>query len=126
MKTKLTLKYSSFFFCNNVQLKKGKEVEIDTDSLSNKDVTILNAYISSGGIVSSEGLLPVVIENVDLTSQEEAPKEYTVTEDKEEEVQDTVPEVVEKEAEVKEEAKEETPVAKPAVKRATRTTKKTK
>lgn len=125
MKTKLTLKYSSFFFCNNVQLKKGKEVEIDTDSLSNKDVTILNAYISSGGIVSSEGLLPVVIENVDLTSQEEAPKEDTVTE-KEEEVQDTVPEVVEKEAEVKEEAKEETPVAKPAVKRATRTTKKTK
>lgn len=125
MKTKLTLKYSSFFFCNNVQLKKGKEVEIDTDSLSNKDVTILNAYISSGGIVSSEGLLPVVIENVDLTSQEEAPKEEAVTEDKEE-VQDTVPEVVEKEAEVKEEAKEETPVAKPAVKRATRTTKKTK
>lgn len=124
MKTKLTLKYSSFFFCNNVQLKKGKEVEIDTDSLSNKDVTILNAYISSGGIVSSEGLLPVVIENVDLTSQEEAPKEE-VTEDKEE-VQDTVPEVVEKEAEIKEEAKEETPVAKPAVKRATRTTKKTK
>lgn len=125
MKTKLTLKYSSFFFCNNVQLKKGKEVEIDTDSLSNKDVTILNAYISSGGIVSSEGLLPVVIENVDLTSQEEALKEEAVTEDKEE-VQDTVPEVVEKEAEVKEEAKEETPVAKPAVKRATRTTKKTK
>ena len=50
MKTKLTLKYSSFFFCNSIQLKKGQETAVETDSLSNKDLTILNAYITSGGI----------------------------------------------------------------------------
>ena len=79
MKTKLTLKYSSFFFCNSIQLKKGQETEIETDSLSNKDLTILNAYITSGGITSSEGLIPLVIEDVKITLEDES----QVVEDKE-------------------------------------------
>ena len=37
MKIKLTLKYSSFFFTNDVCLAKNVTQEIDTDKLSNKD-----------------------------------------------------------------------------------------
>lgn len=117
MKTKLTLKYSSFFFCNAIQLEKGKEKEIETDSLSNKDLTILNAYISSGGITSSEGLIPLVIEDVEITIEDE-PK----VEEKEEEK--STEEVTEEPEEKQEEVvTEETPVKKTAPKRTTKKTK---
>lgn len=121
MKTKLTLKYSSFFFCNNLQLKKGTQTEIDSDTLTEKDITILNAYIRSGGIESSEGLIPVVLEDVSITEQ---PFEAPVEKEKEE------PKVEEKEEEKTEESpKEELIESKeesPAKKTTRRTTKKTK
>ena len=116
MKTKLTLKYSSFFFCNSIQLKKGQETEIETDSLSNKDLTILNAYITSGGITSSEGLIPLVIEDVKITLEDE----LQVVEDKEEE-KPLEEEVTEPEQE--DVAEEETPVKKTTTKRTTKKTK---
>ena len=120
MKTKLTLKYSSFFFCNNIQLKKGQETEIETEGLSNKDVIILNAYISSGGIESSEGLIPVVLEDVVV---EEPVAVEEVIEPTQEEVKEVVEEKVEETTEeLKEEPKEEAP----AKKTTRRTTKKTK
>lgn len=115
MKTKLTLKYSSFFFCNSIQLKKGQETEIETDSLSNKDLTILNAYITSGGITSSEGLIPLVIEDVKTTLEDEP----QVVEDKEEKPFEE--EVTEPEQE--DVAEEETPVKKTTTKRTTKKTK---
>ena len=115
MKTKLTLKYSSFFFCNSIQLKKGQETEVETDSLSNKDLTILNAYITSGGITSSEGLIPLVIEDVKITSEDEP----QVVEDKEEKPLEE--EVTEPEQE--DVAEEETPVKKTTTKRTTKKTK---
>ena len=119
MKTKLTLKYSSFFFCNSIQLKKGQETEVETDSLSNKDLTILNAYITSGGITSSEGLIPLVIEDVKITLEDES----QVVEDKEEE-KPLEEEVTEPEQEGQEDvAEEETPVKKTTTKRTTKKTK---
>ena len=119
MKTKLTLKYSSFFFCNSIQLKKGQETEVETDSLSNKDLTILNAYITSGGITSSEGLIPLVIEDVKITLEDEP----QVVEDKEEE-KPLEEEVTEPEQEEQEDvAEEETPVKKTTTKRTTKKTK---
>ena len=117
MKTKLTLKYSSFFFCNSIQLKKGQETEIETDSLSNKDLTILNAYITSGGITSSEGLIPLVIEDVKITSEDEPQVEDKEEKPLEEEV--TEPEQKEQEDVVE----EETPVKKTTTKRTTKKTK---
>lgn len=119
MKTKLTLKYSSFFFCNSIQLKKGQETEIETDSLSNKDLTILNAYITSGGITSSEGLIPLVIEDVKITLEDKP----QVVEDKEEEkpLEEEVTEPEQKEQE--DVAEEETPVKKTTTKRTTKKTK---
>lgn len=118
MKTKLTLKYSSFFFCNSIQLKKGQETEIETDSLSNKDLTILNAYITSGGITSSEGLIPLVIEDVKITLEDEP----QVVEDKEEKpLEEEVTEPEQKEQE--DVAEEETPVKKTTTKRTTKKTK---
>ena len=123
MKTKLTLKYSSFFFCNSIQLKKGQETEIETDSLSNKDLTILNAYITSGGITSSEGLIPLVIEDVKITLEDES----QVVEDKEEDKEEEKPleeEVTEPEQKEQEDvAEEETPVKKTTTKRTTKKTK---
>lgn len=129
MKTKLTLKYSSFFFCNNIQLKKGKEVEIDTDVLTEKDIVILNAYISSGGIVSSEGMIPVVLKQAETVTEE---VKETVSEEAEEVVKDESQSDVEQEEVVEKETAEdkevtEAPVAKPTAKKTTtRTTKKTK
>lgn len=124
MKTKLTLKYSSFFFCNNIQLKKGQETEIETDGLSSKDIVILNAYISSGGIVSSEGLIPVVLE--DVVVEEPVPVEEVVKPIKEE-VKEVVEEKVEEtKEETTEELKEEPKEEAPAKKTTRRTTKKTK
>lgn len=130
MKTKLTLKYSSFFFCNNIQLKKGKETEIDTDVLTEKDIVILNAYISSGGIVSSEGMIPVVLKQAETVAEE---VKETVSEEAEEVVKDESQsdveqeEVVEKETVEDKEVTEEASVAKPTAKKTTtRTTKKTK
>ncbi len=118
MKTKLTLKYSSFFFCNSIQLKKGQETEVETDSLSNKDLTILNAYITSGGITSSEGLIPLVIEDVKITLEDEP----QVVEDKEEKpIEEEVTEPEQKEQE--DVAEEETPVKKTTTKRTTKKTK---
>ena len=117
MKTKLTLKYSSFFFCNSIQLKKGQETEIETDSLSNKDLTILNAYITSGGITSSEGLIPLVIEDVKITLEDEP----QVVEDKEEKPLEE--EVTEPEKKEQEDVAEETPVKKTTTKRTTKKTK---
>lgn len=119
MKTKLTLKYSSFFFCNSIQLKKGQETEIETDSLSNKDLTILNAYITSGGITSSEGLIPLVIEDVKITLEDES----QVVEDKEEEkpLEEEVTEPEQKEQE--DVTEEEIPVKKTTTKRTTKKTK---
>lgn len=117
MKTKLTLKYSSFFFCNSIQLKKGQETEIETDSLSNKDLTILNAYITSGGITSSEGLIPLVIEDVKITLEDEP----QVVEDKEEKPLEE--EVTEPEQKEQEDVAEETPVKKTTTKRTTKKTK---
>lgn len=118
MKTKLTLKYSSFFFCNSIQLKKGQETEVETDSLSNKDLTILNAYITSGGITSSEGLIPLVIEDVKITLEDEP----QVVEDKEEKpLEEEVTEPEQKEQE--DVTEEETPVKKTTTKRTTKKTK---
>lgn len=117
MKTKLTLKYSSFFFCNSIQLKKGQETEVETDSLSNKDLTILNAYITSGGITSSEGLIPLVIEDVKITLEDEP----QVVEDKEEKPLEE--EVTEPEQKEQEDVAEETPVKKTTTKRTTKKTK---
>ena len=121
MKTKLTLKYSSFFFCNSIQLKKGQETEVETDSLSNKDLTILNAYITSGGITSSEGLIPLVIEDVKITLEDEP----QVVEDKEEKpLEEEVTEPEQEEQEEQEDvAEEETPVKKTTTKRTTKKTK---
>ena len=69
MKIKLTLKYSSFFFTNDVCLVKNVTQEIDTDILSNKDKGIINAYIKSGAIVCDQGL--IVIEEDVVVSEPE-------------------------------------------------------
>ena len=69
MKIKLTLKYSSFFFTNDVCLVKNVTQEIDTDILSNKDKGIINAYIKSGAIVCDQGL--IVIEEEVVVSEPE-------------------------------------------------------
>lgn len=60
MKFKLTLKASSFFFANQISLIKNVTQEIESDTLSEKDVAIVNAYIRSGAIISDNGFLPVV------------------------------------------------------------------
>lgn len=59
MKIKLTLKYSSFLFANEVCLVKNVPQEIDTDVLSNKDKGIINSYIRSGAILSDQGLIAI-------------------------------------------------------------------
>ena len=64
MKIKLTLKYSSFFFTNDVCLVKNVTQEIDTDILSNKDKGIINAYIKSGAIVCDQGLIVIECDHV--------------------------------------------------------------
>lgn len=56
---KLTLKYSSFLFTNDVSLVKNVEQSVDIDKLTAKDITIINAYIASGAIVSDKGQLPL-------------------------------------------------------------------
>ena len=60
MKFKLTLKASSFFFANQISLIKNVTQEVDSDTVLDKDISILNAYIKSGAIISDNGLLPVV------------------------------------------------------------------
>ena len=92
MKIKLTLKYSSFFFTNDVCLAKNVTQEIDTDKLSNKDKGIINAYIQSGAIVSDKGLIEiedeVVVEPTPVV-------EEVVAQEAEVPKQDAEPEVVE-------------------------------
>lgn len=80
MKIKLTLKYSSFFFTNDVCLVKNVTQEIDTDILSNKDKGIINAYIKSGAIVCDQGL--IVIEEDVLVSEPESVIEAPVVVEK--------------------------------------------
>lgn len=58
MKTVLTLRYSSFLFCNKLTLVKNRPVEVETDVFTDKDVRLLNSYIKSGGITSSAGFVP--------------------------------------------------------------------
>ena len=88
MKIKFTLKYSSFFFTNDVCLAKNVTQEIDTDKWSNQDKGIINAYIQSGAIVSDKGLIEiedeVVVEPtpvVEAPVVEEAPAPETPVED---------------------------------------------
>ena len=59
MKTELTLKQSSFLFIESLNLIKNTPVEVESDTLTNKEVKIVNKYINSGGVASSNGLLPV-------------------------------------------------------------------
>ena len=56
---KLTLKYSSFLFTNDVALVKNVEQSVDVDKLTAKDISIINAYISSGAIISDKGKIEV-------------------------------------------------------------------
>lgn len=73
MKTVLTLKYSSFLFFNKLSLVKNTPKEINTEELSQKDIEVLNGYISSGSIHSSEGLVPVELkedEKIESPNQE--------------------------------------------------------
>lgn len=58
MKTVLTLKYSSFLFCNKLALVKNTPKEVETDIFSDKDITLLNTYIKSGSVLSSNGSIP--------------------------------------------------------------------
>lgn len=98
MKIKLTLKYSSFFFTNDVCLAKNVTQEIDTDKLSNKDKGIINAYIQSGAIVSDKGLIEIEDEVVvvEPTPVVEVPVvEEVVAQEAEVPKQDAEPEVVE-------------------------------
>lgn len=96
MKIKLTLKYSSFFFTNDVCLAKNVTQEIDTDKLSNKDKGIINAYIQSGAIVSDKGLIEIEDEVVvEPTPVVEVPVVEEVAQEAEVPKQDAEPEVVE-------------------------------
>lgn len=97
MKIKLTLKYSSFFFTNDVCLAKNVTQEIDTDKLSNKDKGIINAYIQSGAIVSDKGLIEIEDEVVvEPTPVVEVPVvEEVVAQEAEVPKQDAEPEIVE-------------------------------
>ena len=97
MKIKLTLKYSSFFFTNDVCLAKNVTQEIDTDKLSNKDKGIINAYIQSGAIVSDKGLIEIEDEVVvEPTPVVEVPVvEEVVAQEAEVPKQDAEPELVE-------------------------------
>jgi hypothetical protein len=56
---KLTLRYSSFLFTNDVALVKNVEQSVDVDKLTAKDISIINAYISSGAIISDKGKIEV-------------------------------------------------------------------
>ena len=78
MKTVLTLKYSSFLFFNKLSLVKNTPKEIDTEELSQKDIEVLNGYISSGSIHSSEGLVPVVIKEDEKAESPVQEKEEVV------------------------------------------------
>lgn len=95
MKIKLTLKYSSFFFTNDVCLAKNVTQEIDTDKLSNKDKGIINAYIRSGAIVSDKGLIVIEDEIVEPTPVVEEPIVEDVAPVVESPQEDVAPEVVE-------------------------------
>lgn len=63
MKTKLTLRSSSMLFLG-VNLLRNVPTEADSDTLSPAAIRILNQYIKSGAVESTEGLFPT-----------EAPKE---------------------------------------------------
>lgn len=58
MKTNLTLIASSMLFFSNVNLLRGKSIDVDSDVLSVSDIRNLNKYIANGTISSSNGLLP--------------------------------------------------------------------
>lgn len=89
MKFKLTLKSSSFFFANSISLIKNVVQEVESDTMSDKDISIVNAYINSGAIISDNGFLPVV-EVVDEPIIEDVVTEEVVVEAVDEEVPVTV------------------------------------
>lgn len=111
MKYKLTLKYSSFFFTNDVSLVKNVPQEVEVDRLTAKDVSIINAYIKSGAIISDKGELPVK-EEVEVAPAVEVVVEPVVEE------QPVIAETeVEEVAEEKVEVKKKAPAKKVATKK---------
>ena len=45
-------------FCNKLALVKNTPKEVETDIFSDKDITLLNTYIKSGSVLSSNGSIP--------------------------------------------------------------------
>jgi ribosomal protein L21 len=86
---KLTLKYSSFLFTNDVALVKNVEQSVDVDKLTAKDISIINAYISSGAIISDKGKIAVE-DDVLAEAVVEAPSPVEVKEEKVEVVKEEV------------------------------------
>jgi hypothetical protein len=59
MKTILHLKQNSHFFIGNLNLQKHAPKEVEYASLSDTQINILNRYIRSGAVHSSEGYIPL-------------------------------------------------------------------
>ena len=97
MKTVLTLKYSSFLFHNKLSLVKNTPVEVDTKDFTEKDIRVLNTYITSGGIHSSNGLVPVEQKEIE---EVEDTKVIEIVAEKEPEQEQPQPEEVKVEEEV--------------------------
>lgn len=106
MKTNLTLKSSSMLFFGKVNLLRNVPVEVETEELSLTSIKMINKFIKSGAIVSTEGLIeaPEALEEkletpVELTLETEVAKETeqsTLVEEKQEEIVEAKEEVVEK------------------------------
>lgn len=91
MKTVLTLKNSSMYFIGNVNLYKNIPLEVDSDTLTTKEIQIINQFIKSGSIDSTSGELEKTVVKAKEESEQEAAEETsevveeTATAEKEEE-----------------------------------------
>lgn len=90
MKSNLHLKYSSFLVLGTLSIRKNTLTPVDTVTLSEAQVNILNKYIRAGAVDSSAGLLSKADEQI----VEEVAPVVTVEEEKVEPVV-VVPVVVE-------------------------------
>lgn len=73
MKTILTLKASSMLFLGVINLYRHQPVEVDSTTLTDKDVRILNRVIKSGAVESTAGLFEEPTEDVVIEAVIETP-----------------------------------------------------
>lgn len=120
MKTILTLKASSMLFLGGINLYRHQPVEVDSTTLTDKDVRILNRVIKSGAVESTAGLFEEPTEDVVIEAVIETPiaEVETVAEPTVQEKVAVTP--TEETVEEKAPAEEEKPAAATAKKRTTK------